>query len=106
MKPCLPERLATEGQLAERFIAPGCNPGTPQGVVRPNRTLATIGQTLPDLADESNEFRTHSVLAVPDLLTASVISRYSPGDTRVEMNFPRASLLAIRGRPIFFVINS
>jgi hypothetical protein len=91
--------------LAERFIAPGCNPGTPQGVIRPNRILAANGHTLPERAAVSKEFLTHSVLGVPDLRIASDISRYSPVETRVEINFPRASPLGIRGRPIFFFIN-
>jgi hypothetical protein len=34
---------------------------------------------------------THSVFAIPDDLTATMISSYSGGETRVEMNPPRLS---------------
>ena len=42
---------------------------------------------------------THSVLAIPEDLTAAMISSYSGGETRVEMNLPRFSFLGSVGRP-------
>jgi hypothetical protein len=87
----------------ERSVKPPTVLVTP--FVRWNRTLAANHQTLTDRAEVSNEFRTHSVLGVPDLRIAADISRYSPGETRVEMNCPRASPLGSFGRPAFLVIN-
>jgi len=46
---------------------------------------------------------THSVFAIPDDLTAAMISSYSGGETRVEMNLPRFSFLGSIGRPTFGV---
>jgi hypothetical protein len=46
---------------------------------------------------------THSVLAIPEDLTAAMISSYSGGETRVEMNLPRFSFLGSIGRPTFGV---
>jgi hypothetical protein len=48
-------------------------------------------------------FLTHSVLAIPEDLTAAMISSYSGGETRVEMNLPRFSFLGSIGRPTFGV---
>jgi hypothetical protein len=44
---------------------------------------------------------THSVLAMPDDLIACVISWYSTGESRVEMNLPRFSFLGSVGLPTF-----
>jgi hypothetical protein len=41
-------------------------------------------------------------LASPDSRTARVISAYSGGDNRVEMNFPRFSFLGSIGLPTLF----
>jgi hypothetical protein len=46
---------------------------------------------------------TDSVLASPEDFTAAIISSYSGGDSRVEMNFPRFSLLGSIGLPTGFV---
>jgi hypothetical protein len=41
-------------------------------------------------------------LPIPDALMACVISRYSAGDRRVDMNFHRFSRLGSAGRPTGF----
>jgi hypothetical protein len=42
-------------------------------------------------------------LAIPEDFTAAMISPYSGGDNRVEMNFPRFSFLRSIGLPTGFV---
>jgi hypothetical protein len=46
---------------------------------------------------------THFVLLIPESFAACVISAYSSGDSRVEMNLPRFSFLGSAGLPTFSV---
>jgi hypothetical protein len=47
-------------------------------------------------------FLTHCVFQSPEAFTASMISLYSSGDTRVVINLPRFSLSDSAGRPTGF----
>jgi len=59
---------------------------------------------LPPPAASIKAFRTHLVLGVPLCRIESVTSRYSGGESLVEMNLLRASEAATFGRPTRLVL--
>jgi hypothetical protein len=58
---------------------------------------------MPELAAEIKAFLTHSGFLSPSRRIACVMAVYSGSETRVDMNFPRASFLGSFGRPILAV---